>query len=267
MSRPPRPRAAPPSGGGKEELRAGLLVPSLLRLRDERGDAAARALLATGGIPPSILDDENQWISVAAAERALCALSVALGEDAISRRGAWMTHPETLSGYVRMLRVSSKPLDAYQYLTAHAAESTRVGSYELCVSGPRSVRITYRPRLEVQPEQRDRHLCDARAAEFAAVPRIWGLPEASVQSSQCLARGDQVCQYVVRWSVPRPQGPLWGAVCGAVVSGGAVAMSGSWVAAAIGLTVGTGLGSAIGLLSRRVAMEHMARVFEKHRIA
>ncbi len=260
-------RTLPPTGGGKEELRAGLLVPYLLRLRDERGEAAARALLATVGLPGSILEDENEWISVAAARRALHALATALGEDAISMRGAWMTHPETLSGYVRMLRVSSQPLDAYQYLTAHAAESTRVGSYELRVTGPRSVQVTYQPRFEVQPEQGDRRLCQARAAELRGVPRIWGLPDATVHSSQCIADGDSTCRYLVRWTVPRPQGPVWGALSGAAVCGGAVAASGSWVAAIIALTVGTGLGGAIGLLSRRVATEHMARVFEKHRIA
>jgi eukaryotic-like serine/threonine-protein kinase len=260
-------RSLPPAGGGKEELRAGLLVPYLLRLRDERGEAAARALLSKAGVPTSILEDENAWISVAAARRALNALATALGEDAIGKRGAWMTHPETLSGYVRMLRVSSEPQDAYQYLTAHAAESTRVGGYTLRAQGPRVLRITYQPRFEVQPDQRDRCLCQARMAELAAVPRIWGLPEATVLSTECIADGDAVCRYLVRWSVPRPQGPVWGAVSGAVVCGGAVAASGSWVAATIALAVGTGLGGAIGLLSRRVANEHMARVFERNRIA
>ncbi|HEY6726657.1 MAG TPA: serine/threonine-protein kinase [Polyangiaceae bacterium] len=267
MVRPGLPRSLQATGSGKEELRAGLLVPYLLRLRDERGEAAARALLSTVGIPGSILEDENEWISVAAARRALHALATALGEEAISRRGGWMTHPETLSSYVRMLRVSSQPLDAYRYLTAHAAESTRVGSYELAVHGPRSLQVTYLPRFEVQPDQRDRRLCHARVAELAAVPRIWGLPEAVVHGSECVADGDQLCRYQVRWTVPRPQGPVWGAIAGAILCGGAVAIAGSWVAATIALAVGTGLGGAIGLLSRRVATEHMARVFEKNRIA
>lgn len=267
MARHAFPGSLPPVGGGKEELRAGLLVPYLLRLRDERGEAAARALLTTVGIPTSVLEDENEWISVAAAQRALHALETALGEGSIERRGAWMTHPETLSGYVRMLRVSSEPRDAYQYLTAHAAESTRVGKYDLRVMGPRALQIIYQPRYEVQPEQRDRCLCQARIAELAAVPRIWGLPEAEVRSAECIADNDSLCRYFLRWSVPRPQGPIWGAISGALVCGGAVAASGSWVAATIATAVGTGLGGAIGLLSRRVATEHMARVFEKNRIA
>src|SRR5687767_5629177 len=78
-----RARAAPPTGGGREELRATVLKPYVLRLRAERGEGAARALLASVGIPPSVLEDETGWISVAAAQRALSALATALGEDAI----------------------------------------------------------------------------------------------------------------------------------------------------------------------------------------
>ena len=52
-------RSTPPMGGGKEELRAAQLKPYLLRLRDERGEAQARALLATVGIPQSVLEDET----------------------------------------------------------------------------------------------------------------------------------------------------------------------------------------------------------------
>ena len=63
MVRPGLPRSLQNSGSGKEELRASLLVPYLLRMRDERGEAATRALLVTVGIPTSILEDESEWIS------------------------------------------------------------------------------------------------------------------------------------------------------------------------------------------------------------
>jgi len=53
--------------GGREELRATLLKPYLLRMRDERGEAAARAMLSTVGLNNSTLEDETAWISVAAA--------------------------------------------------------------------------------------------------------------------------------------------------------------------------------------------------------
>ena len=123
----------------------------MLRLRDERGDSAVRALLATAGIPPSIVDSDTGWLSVAAARRILTGLATALGEEALQTRGAWMTHPEVLGAYVRMLRVASVPSDAFRYITANSAESTRVGTYELGSIGPGRAEIFYRPRPEAVP--------------------------------------------------------------------------------------------------------------------
>lgn len=260
-------RFIPPMGGGKEELRSGLLVPYLLRLRDERGESAARALLATVGIPASIFEGDPEWISVAAASRALDALRVALGEDAILSRGAWATHPEALGAYVRMLRVASQPLDAYQYLAAHASESTRVGTYETFEQGRHSLCMEYHPRFDVEPDQRYRSLCQARIAELKGVTTIWGLPEAQVTETECISDNGSVCRYLVRWAVPRPRGIMLGALAGGILSGGVTAAAGNLSAALLGTLAGAGLGGAVGALSRSVALERTSRVFEKHRIA
>jgi serine/threonine-protein kinase len=261
-------RSLPPAGVGKEELRAIVLKPYLLRLRDERGEPAARALLSTIGIPTTVLDNETAWISIAAARRALSALATALGDDAIAERGAWMTHPETLGAYVRMLRVASKPLDAYGYLTANAAETTRVGSYHLDQLGRERVRIVYTPHPDTEAEQNDLLMCRARRAELASVPRLWGLADAEVEEQTCLAHGDASCTYELRWiPAARRRGPLPGAALGGVMCGGAVAASGSLLATGIGGVVGAGLGALIGVLARRNAQERAAHVFETHRIA
>ena len=86
--------------GGKEELRANLLKPYLLRLRSVKDDAAVRALMSVAGIPLSVIDDETGWISVAAGRRALD------GDRRSARRGGahaarHLAHP---SGKPRHLR-------------------------------------------------------------------------------------------------------------------------------------------------------------------
>jgi serine/threonine-protein kinase len=262
-----RTRTLPPIGGGKEELRATLLKPYLLRLRAERGEAAVRALLATVGIPSVVLDDDSSWLSVAAARRALAAIAGALGEEALAHRGEWMTHPQTLGGYVRMLRVASTPLDAYRYLASNSAEATRVGTYELAVFGRGRVQIAYMPRTDADADQTDRVLCLARKAELSSVPRIWGLGDARVDDITCLSRGDPTCKYAVRFSRSHAQHVPLGVAAGAVLCGGAVAAAGSYVAAAVAAVVGAALGSVIGLLSNRVGAQRGLHTFEKNRIA
>ena len=260
-------RSPPRSGTGREELRSTWFRPYLLRLRAERGEAALRALLSTAGIPIGLMNDDAGWLSVNASKRLLRALASALGPDAVGDRGAWTTHPESLGAYVRMLRVSSAPADAYRYLAANASETTRVGTCELKAAGPNSVEIVYRPRQESEEGQADEFLCAARRAELAAIPLIWGLPAALIDHPRCLARGDAECCYVVRWKFGQKRSIALGALLGAAASGGAVMISGSLLGAAIGAGVGAGLGAALGIASERVSEERSLRVFEKHRIA
>jgi serine/threonine-protein kinase len=236
-------------------------------MRDERGESATRALLSTVGVPIAVLEDETLWLSIAATRRALAAIAVALGEEAVAHRGAWMTHPETLGAYVRMLRVASVPLDAYRYLTANASETTRAGTFELAEATRGRAQIVYRPRPEAAIEQVDRLLCLARRSELEAVPRIWGLPDAVVEDLTCVAKGDDTCSYSVRWNPSRRRRTPTSAAACAALCGGAVAASGSWLAAGIACGIGGGLGAAIGALLDRISEERAARIFEKNRIA
>jgi len=257
----------PRSGTGREELRSTWFRPYLLRLRAERGEAALRALLSTAGIPIGLMNDDAGWLSVAASKRLLRALASALGPDAVGDRGAWMTHPESLGAYVRMLRVASAPADAYRYLAANAPETTRVGTCELKAAAPNFAEIVYKPRPDSEEGQGDELLCAARRAEFAAIPLIWGLPAANIEHPRCLARGDADCDYLIRWKFGQKRSIALGGLLGAAASGGAVLISGSLLGAAIGAGVGGALGAALGIASERVSEERSLRVFEKHRIA
>ncbi len=254
-------------GSGREELRAALLKPYLLRLREERGDAAVKALLASVGIPLQLLDSDAGWLTVAATRRALGELSVALGESALGSWGPWMTHPETLGAYVRMLRVASTPVDAYRFLAANAAERTRIGSYELLNSAHEHVSLAYRPRADVDVAEPDQLLCMLRRAELVSVPRIWGLGDARLNHSECVVNGAAQCLYELAWATPRHRGIVIGGLTGAVITGGAIAVSGSTVAASIGGLLGAGFGATVATLERRVSEERAARTFERHRIA
>ncbi|HEY5955739.1 MAG TPA: serine/threonine-protein kinase, partial [Polyangiaceae bacterium] len=260
------PRDQPSILGGREELRATLLKPYLLRMRDERGDAATRAMLATVGLASSMIEDETAWISAAAARRALRALATALGENAIAHCSSWVTHAEALGVYVQMLRVSSQPIDAYRYLTAHAAETTRIGTYRLIEDAKNRIVIEYSPSSGLDNEQEDRLLCVARSAELESMPLFWGLNPAHITHSQCLAKGDSVCTYTVRWLDNRSHHVWLGIGGGAVASAGPIALSGNWIATVIGTSVGAALGGVIGSLADRIARERQSRILEKHRI-
>jgi eukaryotic-like serine/threonine-protein kinase len=252
--------------GGREELRATLLRPYWLRLRDERGEGAARALLSTVGLASSVFEDETAWISIGAAKRALRALSTALGEESIAHCSSWMIHPEALGSHVQMLRVSSEPLDAYRHITAHAAEATRVGSYHLTERGRHQVEIEYTPFPSLEEDHTDKLLCLARAAELETVPLFWGLSPATVVHQSCLSQGDPSCRYMVRWIEYRPTWLWTGVGAGALLGCGLGAIVGPLWGVLLGLLLGIACGGTIGALLNRIGRDRQAHALERHRI-
>jgi serine/threonine-protein kinase len=264
---PPGTSAIPRAGGGREELRASLLKPYLLRLRSVKDDGAVRALMSQVGIPLSVVDDETGWISVAAARRALGAIEDALGPGALTRRDTWLTHPENLGAYVRMLRTATKPLDAYRFLAQNPELASRIGGYELTELSPLSVRMTYRLRDE-EEVPRHRLFCDAREGELTGLPRFWGHADATVKHESCLAKGDDACTYLVTWRPSTsPWGPYLSAGTGALVSAGSVATSATWPTVLVAAGIGATLGGVIGALSNRLHKDRASRTLDKHRIA
>jgi serine/threonine-protein kinase len=270
--------------GGKEELRASVLKTYLLRARTEKGERAARQLLAGAGIDPSAVDNETGWVSQLAARRALRAIAELLGRDAIRHRGQWATHPEALGVLVRMLRASERPIDAYRYLAQNAREVTRVGTWEIEEradekqkrSGDvQSVRMTYRPRADAADESSERTdlegeelLCDARAGELASLPRIWGLADANVTHDACVSKGAETCVYDVQWTLQKSrQGLLVGSLGAGAACAGVVAVAGGAVAGALAGALGAALGAGAGFMWDRTREEQSTRTFERNRIA
>src|SRR5258708_3637878 len=200
--------SVPRAGGGREELRANLLKPYLLRLRSVKDEAAVRAIMSLAAIPLSVIDDETGWISVAAARRALGAIEDALGTGALTRRDTWLTHPENLGTYVRLLRTATKPLDAYRFLAQNPDQASRIGAYDLTELSPLSVRMTYRLRGDEEEVQRHRLFCDAREGELTSMPRFWAQPDATCTHESDLAKDDPACTYLVKWTpATSPWGP------------------------------------------------------------
>ncbi len=272
--------------GGKEEIRASVLKTYLLRVRAEKGERAVRTLLASAGVDASLVDNEMGWLSVSATKRALRAVTEQLGTESLRSRGEWVTHPESLGTLVRMLRTAQHPIDAYRFLAANAKEVTRIGTWEIeepdagaRANGdariPDSVRMTYRFREEaveeggdsVDPATED-SLCASREGELASYPRIWGLSDATVTHTKCIAKGDEACVYEVQWEATRHRyGPPLGALGASLACGGVVTLAGGWLPGGLAAVLGAVLGGGAGYLWARSVEDKRARAFERNRIA
>lgn len=255
-------------GSGKEELRAAILKPYLLRLRAEKGEKAVRELLASSGLSSSVMENETAWISVAAARRALSSLETELGRDALRRRGIWATHPENLGTYVRLLRGASSPQDAYLQLCEHVQETTRVGSLQAEALGLTGMRVVYTPIEGDEPPELDPLLSLAREAELVSIPRLWGLDDAEVVHSVSTCDGDRESIYELQWKPPHSPALVPGAAAiGWVLAAVPAFLWGTWVTGILASVLGATVGGALGALYSRILRERIVRSFERNRIA
>src|SRR4029077_7703255 len=105
-----------------------------------------------------------------------------------------------------------------------------------------------------------RLFCDAREGELSSFARLWGQRDATVVDEACLAKGDGCCTYLVTWkAATSPWSPYVTASTGAMLSAGAVALSGGRLAMGIAAGIGGTLGGVIGALANRLNRDRAAR--------
>src|SRR5690606_30993031 len=117
------------------------------------------------------------------------------------------------------------------------------------------------PRPE-GPNQSSRLLCLMRQAELRSLPCLWGLPEAELVETSCIARGDAVCGYDLSWSAERRAYTPLGALAGAVACGAAIGLLGQsfgGIASAAAAGLGAAWGGSLGYFVQRTRSDRQAR--------
>jgi tRNA A-37 threonylcarbamoyl transferase component Bud32 len=261
-------------------------------LSNDQGAAAADAWLRSIRMEHDDLDDETRMIPIAALRSALAGFVERAGSrDAIARVSQYLVAPDVMGIWVRVLRGTAAPAEAFARLESADSEYGRTTRWETIDTrrdGWRGrVIILHDPSLE-----EDGLLRLARLAELAAVPALFGYRGAVAR--ECVDDGAQsprsrrgreregtsasrprrgqdleaprsgalVQEYEVTWHIPNP---ALGAALGAAVGGmlGAVPLvlhlgsTGLGVAWAVAGALGGALaGLAIGRDRARRAESH-----------
>ena len=108
-------------------------------------------------------------------------------------------------------------------VSKHAMRNVHVactnGTWNLLEEGRSWIRVSY---ASTKPESR--LLCIGRQANIVTMPTLWGLQPAVLTETKCSARGDDCCEYHVRWQTSwRWTIPTAGLLAGLLAAWGLVA--------------------------------------------
>jgi len=183
----------------------------------QRGQEAARVLAERAGLSLDVIDGRNHWISQARFESFLEYARATFPDDE-SFKLACVYRMSEGYGPMRYALWATSPSGVY-------AQAER--GYKLAAAiGEPHVLSSSRTALHVRITS-DRMIsrlnCLIRQAQTAYLPTFWGLPPATVRETACVARGDDACEYHLRYFDRRRWLPtLVGAIVGGVAASAAV---------------------------------------------
>lgn len=239
-----------------------ILHPLATWITAHRGSEVLRELVDRAGISLELLtNSRTQWIAQAPFE-AFLEHARALFPDDDTFKLACVYRLAEGYGALRYVFWATSPSDVY----AHSTRGYRLMS---AIGDPRVVSVS-RTAMHLRiPSDRviSRLTCLVRQAHLEHLPRVWRLPPATVRESACVARGDDACEYHLRYFDNRRTLPtLAGAIVGAAVAAAAVKFGVGELVSAVTLLPLLGATIAFALEQHRTARANLS-VSEEHNAA
>jgi signal transduction histidine kinase len=188
-------KTIPPANA--EEINLAIVRPLISYFAEELGRPALDALAVESALSAEDLLRGQGFVPLAAIESIFEAARKKLGSDAAFL--AACTHNIVKSyGLMALAFRASTVLMSYRVLAKTMHFVSKVSTYEVAESTARSVVMRYRSE-----RTESRLMCLSRQAQLPTMPLIWwGLEPARLVETKCIARGDDCCEYHLRWSEP-----------------------------------------------------------------
>ncbi len=203
-----------PPPGGVGDFNLAIARPIFAYLESTRGRDALRDLSIKTGIDEETLLRPRRWVTLADFEQVLTAAREIVGSDAAFADACRFEMVKSYGPLALVFRAGTV-LISYRVLAATVQFASRVSTYTLTASTRNSVTLQYRSK-----KSESRLMCLSRQAQLPTVPLMfWNLPPATLTETTCIGRGDECCEYHIRWSEPLAwRLPLAGAALGLALS-------------------------------------------------
>ena len=205
----------PPPGG--PDLNLAILQPIFAYVEAKHGRDALTKIVSQADIDDDALVNPQRWIRLDQFEHILTGVRELVGSDS-AFMAACSYDMVRFYGPLSLVFRAATPTTSYRLLAKTVHFASRISSYELVDSSPRSVTLQYR-----STKNESRLMCLSRQAQLPMPLLFWKLAPSTFRETKCIARGDDCCEYHIRWSEPLPwRLPLVGTSLGFGVALGAV---------------------------------------------
>ncbi len=231
-------KTLPPPGG--PDLNLAILQPIFAYVEAKHGRDALAKIVTEAGIDDEAIGTPQRWVHLPQFESILSGVRELVQSDAAFKE-ACSYDMVRFYGPLSLVFRAATPTMSFRLLAKTVHFASRISSYELVESSPRSVLLRYR---STKPESR--LMCLSRQAQLPMPLLFWKLAPSTFRETKCIARGDDCCEYHIRWSEPLPwRIPLLGTLAGLGAAFGAsyahLTAQPNWAIVAFGAAAGTAL--------------------------
>ena len=169
------------------------IIRTVLDYAESHGGAEAiDQIVAAAHLPLATLRDENAWIDHDTEKRIFRVLDEIVGmKNAAYHCGEYGVRHKSFGALDTFMRALMRPKNVYSRVPYLANRLAKVGTMEIEKLGPSSAQVTYRYHDDYDSIV---EICENRRGMLASVPTLWGLPPATVEETECSARGAAVCR-------------------------------------------------------------------------
>ncbi len=230
---------SPPTATSSDAYNTRILWPIARYIEDKRDSETLQHLAAQHGLEVQWLDGRTPWISIAAFEGFLRDVRELLGtEQEFITASAYRI--KEAYGPLRYILWAMSPTAVLDQASRQFGLMSKIGELETVPGSAERTGVRMRLRSDT-PISREN--CLARQAQGAALPAIWGLPQAHVHEEACIAFGDPTCEYGYTWYANNRFIPIvFGGIVGLTIGIGLAYLEHSVLIAAscaiVGLLVG-----------------------------
>ncbi len=192
----PQPQERVPDDAPELSVRAVSVL--LVYFRKEYGEERLRQLWKKYelGLSLDYLATLTNFISFQFLVRLVDALVTESGDPDFTRKaGRLVATPEAVGFLFHAVRTFGTAKAVYVKTVELYPTLNRVAQLSIESLSNNHMVLVYQSRY-AEP---NRHLCEGRMAQFAAIPTIWDLPPAHVIELQCQVRGAEFCRYELAW--------------------------------------------------------------------